>query len=167
MVKSEEEWLDDLLYREDVLYSNRINFFILAQTMLLFSYITSIYALRDIGNFFAILIGILALFVTGFFIMIFHRTVDYIRYLRRQLEWASSSYKRIWRGKKNKAGEKITGTNILVGEGIAICFFTVWLFLLFFSLPIEFCTILSLAYFLFFVSLLTYSLCQILKDSHF
>jgi len=167
MAKSEEKWLDDLLYREDNLYSSRINFLLLSQSMLLLSYITSIYALNNVENFFAILISILALFVTGFFTMIFHRTVDYIHYLKGNLEEKSPRYKEIWGKRRNNEGKKILGVNILVGEGISICFFTVWIFLLFLSLPIEFCTIPSLAYFLFFVSLLTYSLNQILKDSHF
>lgn len=167
MIKSEEKWLDDLLYREDTLYSSRINFFILSQSMLLFSYVTSIALENNVNNFFAILISILALFVTGFFIMIFHRTVDYIHHLRRELKIISPRYKKIWEGRRNKEGCKILGTNILIGEGISICFLTIWIFLLFFSLPLDLFSMLSIFYLLFFISLLTYCLCQILKDSHF
>lgn len=167
MAKSEEKWLDDLLSREDTLYSSRINFFILSQTMLLFSYVTSIALKNNVNNFFAIYISILALLVTGFFTMIFHRTVDYIHYLRRELNDKSPRYKNIWEKRRNKEGQKIIGVNILIGEGISICFFTVWVFLLFFSLHLDLCSIPSILYLLFFIPLLIYSLCQILKDSHF
>ena len=168
MAKSEETWLDNLLYREDTLYSSRINFFILSQTMLLFSYVTSIALENNVNNFFAIYISILALIITSYFTMIFHRTVDYIHYLRRKLiALPSSRYRNIWEKRRNKEGQKLAGVNILIGEGISICFFTVWVFLLFFSLHLDFYSIPSTLYLLFFISLLAYSLYQILKDSHF
>lgn len=167
MPKSKEAWLDDLLCREDTLYSSRINFFILSQTMLLFSYATSIALENTVNNFFAIYISILALIVTIYFTMIFHRTVDYIQYLRGRLKEVSPKYKNILDERRNKEGRELAGVNILIGECISICFFTVWVFLLFFSLHLDFYSMPSIVYLLFFISLLTYSLCQILKGTHF
>lgn len=156
--KNREDWLDDLLYREDLLYSNRINYFFLSQSLLLLSYVTVL--ATNSGKMIAFFISILSFFVTAFFIIIFHRTVDYIRYLRDDLKYTSNLYNEIWVGRKH-----ICGANILVGEGLSILFFTLWICLSFLALPFN---IYSITFFIIILfCFIPYSLYYILKESHF
>ena len=129
-MKSREHWLDDLLYREDVLYSNRINYFILAQSLLLVSYVTADGATSS-SNLIKLGINTLGLIVTFIFYVIFSRTVDYIHYLRRELKDEAPRYKEIWLNKKNLEGKKIKGANITIGEGISLLFFSLWILFLY------------------------------------
>ena len=146
----DEKTLDSLLEREDTLYANRVNFFLLLQSMLFFSYVTSMTFMNNSGKFIGMFINVFALVITSVFLIIFARTIDYIHYLRDKLKTADpKGYGQIWDDRKkiweNRTGiwkyidkilklEENRGANNLLGIILPILFFVVWFILLICSL---------------------------------
>ena len=159
--KTKKEWLDDLLYREDTLYSNRVNFFILAQSMLFLSYATvvSFPYLGYMGKSVGCLISIFAMSICWYFYFIFRSTVRYIMYLRANLKRIDSIYRRIWKKRKfigkdkngNELNYEIPGSNYSLGPGLSICFFVVWVFLGIFLITFDLLWIVTISGILFII----------------
>ena len=149
--KTEKEQLDELLYREDILYSNRVNFFLVSQSMLFLSYVTALTISNNsyLGASISCFISIFGIIISWYFYFIFRSTVRYLMYLRENLKKIDFRYRKIWENRKfikvnpDKTIKtyNIPGVNYSLGPGLSICFSIVWFFLLFFLIPVNLLTI--------------------------
>jgi len=137
--------------REDTFFANRINFFLVLQSMLLLSYTTVMYSDND-RKFIGILINIFALVITGYFYILFRRTKKYLEYLREELSLADPIYCAIWDNRKYLYPDKEPRTaNWLLGIGLPCLFSTIWMVLL--IVYINFFPIIFLIIFLLIISI--------------
>jgi len=139
IVPNNVEWLDKLVAREDKLYSSRVNFFILTQSLLFASYAT---LFTKGSGIICLIISIFGMVLCGYFYVIFLSTVRYLVYLRHNLKVNCLEYDTIWRNREykktnNKKIYEIPGVNFSLGPGLSICFSVVWFYLCIFLIELD------------------------------
>ena len=112
------------IHQEDNLFTSRINLFLVAESMLLISYVTSLNFSKD-NDLIGLLLIILAIALTLVFWNILNKNVDYIKQLRTNLEDAYPSYK------EERDKKPITYANDLLGFVLPFVFLIVWIILIF------------------------------------
>lgn len=152
--------LDVLMDREDKFFSNRINFFLLIQSMFLLSYVSS-FCFDDKCKFIGIIISIFALIITCYFFIIFRRTKNYLEYLREELKLADKVYELILENSKFiYSDNKKRRANWLLGIGLPWLFFSIWLIILFISIKVPF--MVSLIFLILYLIIIIFYLnCQL------
>jgi hypothetical protein len=115
--KTQLEEVEIALNKEQEHFYQRLNMFLLSESMLILAYVTSLNATNSEKVIW--LLTIIGMILTGVFVFIFDRSLDYMATLIEQ-------------GKKVYSKFKYPSypTNTLLGRVVTIIFFAVWIYFL-------------------------------------
>jgi Ca2+/Na+ antiporter len=117
------------LHQEDNLFTSRINLFLVAESMMLISYITSL-NLGILNKWISIMLSCLAILISCVFLLILYNHSIHIRQLRVSLEDMYPEYK------EERDKKPIVYANVFLGIILPLIFCIVWIAFLIYSILI-------------------------------
>lgn len=119
----------DTLVHDYTVFNGRVNMFLLSESMLIITYVTSL----NLEPFFkttSILINLLGITITSLYIIVLGRNTDNIQNQKKELMKYHILFKEFYE-KRIAVTHRVRSSNIFLGKFLPIAFFFFWFILLF------------------------------------